>query len=66
MRVLFVVDQAMQNKFPGPKVNEVINGVLAHTRTLFAHGSLTTNILIEMVGVEMISETLHAGGQQIM
>jgi len=51
MNILFVADAAFQAAFTNEDaMNDAINSILVHSKSFFAHGSLTTTITLENLG----------------
>ena len=66
MKVLFVADAAFQAAFTNEgAMTDAINSILVHSKSFFAHGSLTTTITLQVLGTVKISETFLATGNAI-
>ena len=66
MRVLFVLDAAFQSAFTSEEaMTDAVNSILVHSRTFFAHASLTTKISLEHLGTKKISQTYQADGPNL-
>ena len=58
MKIQWLCDPACQKKFSNPQ--KIVDAIVVHANTFFAHGSLTTRIKLDPLPLQNFDTTLMA------